>query len=147
MSEQDSLFKQPGTTEQTAAASGTSPTPFSSAMSRDDLAAQLKASQRSVSNLLILLLVVSGTLSIFLLQEVRYDRADLAALKGQEEQLQQARQLIDNYNQQTVPAMQNFLKQLASYAEAHPDVMPILMKYGLARPGNPQSAAPAGQRP
>ena len=146
MSQQDSLFQEPGAAGPAAANTSDSTTPFSGGPSRaDDPAAQLRAAQRSVSNLLILLLVVSGTLSIFLLQQVRYDRADLAGMNAQEEQLQQARQVIANYNQQTIPAVRAFLKQLGDYAQAHPDVMPILLKYGLAAPSAPQGSAPAAQ--
>ena len=139
MSQQDSLFQEPG------APAAASPQPVAGGFSRgDDLSAQLKAAQRTLSNLLILLLIVSGTFSIFLLQQVRHDRADLQGLKSQREQLEQAHQVIANYNQQTVPAVRQFLQQLSAYAQSHPDVIPILMKYGLAEPSATPAGAPAG---
>ena len=144
MSQQDSLFQEPGTGSQPSTTSAGAATPFSATQpGTSDLGAQLKGAQRQVSNLLVLLLLVSGTLSIYLFQEVRYDRANLATLAAQQQQLPQARQLIANYNQNSVPAMQKFIKQLGEYAQTHPDVLPILAKYGLVR----QNAAPSGTAP
>lgn len=142
MSQQDSLFQEP------APVTSQGRTPFSnSALHQDDLTAQWKTVQRNLSNVLILLLVVSGTFSIYLLQEVRYDRANLAGMNVQDQQLQQARQVIANYNQHTVPTVTQFLHQLTDYARAHPDVMPILLKYGLVQRGNPQAEGPPAQQP
>jgi hypothetical protein len=136
MSPQDSLFQEPGASKAPPAS------PFSSADPQNaDVTSQLKTAQRQLSNVLLLLLVVSGTFSIYMFQEVRYDRADLGNLQPQVRQLQQAQQVIANYNQVTVPAMTNFLNQLGVYAKAHPDVMPILVKHGLAQPSAPPAAS------
>jgi hypothetical protein len=146
MSQQDSLFQEPGATGPVAASTNASAQPIPGGSTRgDDLSRELKAAQRTVFNLLILLLVVSGTLSIFLLQQVRHDRADLTGLRLQEQQLEQAHQAIANYNEQTVPAVRQFLQQLSSYAQAHPDVIPILMKYGLTESSATPAGAAAGQ--
>jgi len=146
MNQQESLFQEPGTTDPSVTGTKDTSTPFSGATHRgEDFATQLKAAQRGVSNLLILLLVVSGTLSILLLQEVRHDRADLAALKPQQRQMKQAQQLIADYNEKTVPAIRNFLDELGNYAQAHPSVMPILLKYGLAKPSTTPASAPGSQ--
>ena len=145
MSDQNSLFQEPAGGKPAGASSEAPATPFSERRpAAPDLAAELKATQRQLSNLMIVLLVVSGTLAIFLLQEVRYAKADFANLQSQSEQLDQARQIIANYNQKSVPAMQGFLSQLGEYSKAHPDVLPILAKYGLVR-RNPEGpgAAPA----
>jgi hypothetical protein len=134
MSEQDSLFKQPG--DETTSA-GT-PTPFSRpAGTESDLAEQLRMAQRQLSNLmvvlLVFLLVVSGTLAIFLWQQVRYAKADLVTLQVQSQQLDQAKQIIAEYNSKSVPAMQKFINDLGQYAGSHPDVLPIMAKYGLVQ--------------
>jgi len=117
--------------------------------SREEMVAQLRTAQRNVSNLLIMLLVVSGTLCMFLVQQVRYDRADLNGLRAQDQQVLQARQIIADYNQRTIPAVQSFLKQLGEYSKAHPDVLPIMLKYGLVQPKvpEPETPTPTGQKP
>jgi len=133
MSDQDSLFKEPGAGAPADAAPG-KPTPFSSPEPADaDLAAELKTTQRQLANLMIVLLVVSGTLAIYLFQQVRYVKADMAALQAQSQQLIQAKQVIASYNQNNVPAMQKFLEQVGEYSKTHPDVLPILAKYGLVQ--------------
>jgi hypothetical protein len=142
MSEQDSLFKEPGMNDQPNTTPEGAPTPFSARGSNDsDLAQQLRTTQRQLSNLMLVLLVVSGTLAIFLLQQVRYARADVGSLQAQAQQIEQARQMIADYNANNVPAMKNFIQQLGEYATTHPDVLPVLAKYGLAtRRPNPAPA-------
>lgn len=135
MSQQDSLFRDPGARSQPSTPASGSSTPSAAGQSREsDLAAELKVAKRQISNLLIMLLVVSGTFTIYLLQQVRYDRANLKVLAAQEAQLPQARQIIANYNTNRVPAIQNFLEQLQEYGQTHPDILPLLAKYGLLRP-------------
>lgn len=126
MNDQDSLFKDP------AAPATPAPAPA-------DLSSELRATRRDLSNVLLMMLVISGTFMFHLLQQVRYDRADLVGLRVQELQLPQARQLISEYNQRSVPAMRSFMQQLTNYARANPDVMPVLKKYGL----NPAGTTPA----
>jgi hypothetical protein len=50
---------------------------------------------------------------------------------------------IQQYNTNTVPQVQRFLKELARYAEQRPDLVPILARYGLV----PRSEAPPGALP
>lgn len=146
MSQQDSLFKEPAPGREATAAR--SSTPFSASQPSDsDVAAQLKTAQRQVSNLLVMLLVVSGTFSIYLFQEVRYDRANLAVLAPQAQQQAQANELIATYNQKSVPAMQNFFTQLGEYSKTHPDVLPILAKYGLVQQKPQAAGVPPAQTP
>lgn len=144
MSPQDSLFQNQGNRSQPSPSPSGSSTPFAAGQAREsDLQAELKVAKRQISNLLIMLLVVSGTLTIYLLQQVRYDRANLALLANQEARLPEARQIISDYNQKRVPAMQNFLEQLQEYGKTHPDILPLLAKYGLVRPDpSPSETAP-----
>jgi hypothetical protein len=130
MSDQDSLFKEPN--EETPAAGASTPG-AGPAAGESDLAGQLRMAQRQLSNLMVVLLVVSGTLAIFLWQQVRYAKADLVTLQVQSQQLEQARQIIADYNSKSVPAMQKFLNDLGQYAGSHPDVLPIMAKYGLVQ--------------
>ncbi len=139
MSQQESLFQDPASTPERAVS------PFAAKPSETpDLAAQLKAAQRQLSNVMVLLLVVSGTLTVLLLQQVRYAHADIASLRGPAQQLDQARQVIAAYNQKTVPAVQQFLDKLQDYAKTHPDVLPILAKYGMVQRNPSSGSAPAG---
>ena len=150
MSQQDSPFQEPGSGPQPAAPSPGPKTagPFSARPTGENhLAAQLKAAQRQITNLLILLLVVSGTFSIFLWQQVHHDRLNLDMLAQQERQMAQAQQVIDNYNDQAVPAMSRFFQQLNEYAKSHPDVLPILMKYGLLQEKPEASGAAPKPKP
>ena len=148
MSQQDTLFQDPGARSQPSTPASGSSTPSAAGQSREsDLAAELKVARRQISNLLIMLLVVSGTLTIYLLQEVRYDRANLNVLAAQEARLPQARQIITDYNQNRVPAVQSFLEQLQEYGKTHPDILPLLAKYGLVRPAPLPSDAPPEENP
>lgn len=144
MSQQDSLFHEPAAgAPQSAGTAGTT-TPFSAPPSHEDrLTAELKAARRQIVNLFILLLALSGTFSIYLLQQVRHERAALNALVAQEAQLAQARQIIANYNTQSAPAIKDFMNRLAEYAKTDPDVLPVLGKYGLVS----RRPAPAGSAP
>lgn len=105
----------------------------------------LRALQRQINTLLILLLVISGTFTVYLYQKVRHARRDLVALRPQ------AQKVIVGYQQQTEPAMQDFLTKLKAFAQENPDIVPYLEKYGLVeRPATgavQPDAAPAGQVP
>ena len=136
MSQQDSLFNEPGPKPQPRATS-TSPGPTSLATGTDDMAAVVKALQSQVATLLVLLLIVSGTMTIYLFRQVSHVRKDLEATRPR------AQQMIDEYNQRTAPAIQRFTAELGKYAETHPDVLPILARYGLVR----QNEASTGVMP
>ncbi|MCU0771796.1 MAG: hypothetical protein MUE94_08530 [Verrucomicrobia bacterium] len=147
MSQQESLFQEPGAAGQPASAADRPAGPFSVKPSAEpDPAASLRAAERQVSNLLILLLVISGTLTIYLLQQVRYARADMAAIQLQAQQLEEARQVINAYNEKNVPVMRQFIEQLGEYSKTHPDVLPILAKYGLVQRA-PSPGSPPAQKP
>lgn len=90
--------------------------------------------------LLVSLLVVSGTLTIFLYRQASIARKDLDALKPQAEQL--IKGFADNQNQIVA-----FVNQLVAYGQTHPDFRPVLAKYGIEpRPGIP-AGAPVGAVP
>jgi len=92
---------------------------------------QIAALQRQVFTLLLALIVVSGTLTVYLFQQATIARHDIAGLKPQ------ATKVIDTYNQNRAE-IQSFVQQLAAFGKTHPDFQPILKKYGITE----QPAAP-----
>jgi hypothetical protein len=105
-----------------------------------DLAAQVAALQRQVFTLLMALIVVSGTLTVYLYWQNHVTRKDLTAIRPL------AEQTISTFNRDR-PAMELFLKQLVAYGQAHPDFQPVLKKYGAAlTPAKPATTPPAAPK-
>jgi len=102
--------------------------------------AQLQEKYDSLRNLmgsvLVLLLLVSGTFNIFLWRQVRYVRRDLDGIRPQ------AMQVINDYQTNSGPTMDNFIKQITEYGRTHPDFAPIMSKYGL-KPATVPGSGPA----
>jgi phospholipase/lecithinase/hemolysin len=109
----------------------------------DDVKQQCAALQRQVTTLLLALVIVSGTLTVFLYIQARHARADLAAVK------QPAAQIIQAFNRQDKSNIDSFVIRLAEYGRTHPDFVPILNKYKIAVPAVPvtTSAPPATVAP
>jgi hypothetical protein len=107
-----------------------------------ELAGRVAALQRQVFTLLLALIVVSGTLTIYLYHQASVTRKDVSAIRPQ------ADKIISVFNQNRA-AMQAFVGQLAIYGQTHPDFQPILKKYGIVpppvtnAPAKPAAAAPA----
>jgi type II secretory pathway component PulF len=81
-------------------------------------------------SLLIALIVVSGTLTVFMFRQT--------SVAGKE--LEQGRQLEKVLNQNEA-AIASFVNKLVAYGEKHPDFVPVLKKYGIApMPGVPAAA-------
>jgi len=105
-----------------------------------DVQEQLDALRHLVVSVLILLLVVSGTLTIFMLRQWRTVSKELDAVRPQ------AAKMIEDYQKNRGPATDDFLKKIAEYGQTHPDFMPYLKKYGIspsATTGAPPAAAVA----
>ncbi len=90
-----------------------------------DLSDQIAALRRQTFTLLLALIIVSGTLTVFLYRQASLTRKDIAAIKPQ------ATQIIQAYAQNG-QNIQNFVKQLEIFGTTHPDFRPILQKYGIA---------------
>jgi len=90
----------------------------------EDLKQQCAGLQRQITTLFLALVVVSGTLSVFLWRQAHYTRIDLNAMK------QPAAQIIAAFNQEK-PNMDQFLARLGDYGRTHPDFVPILNKYKI----------------
>jgi hypothetical protein len=95
----------------------------------DDINSQIAALQRQVFVLLVALVVVSGTLTIFLYRQASLAGKDITAIKPQ------AQQVVGLFNQNQ-QLMAKFAEQLVEYGKTHPDFRPVLVKYNLvAQPG------------
>ena len=100
------------------------------------LQAQFEDLHHLVVSLLILVVVVSGTLSVFLLRQWRTTSKDLAAIRPG------ATQFISDYHKVGQQRMDAFLEKLKDYGRTHPDFVPILTRYGLSS-NVPPGLAPA----
>src|ERR1017187_6066057 len=105
-----------------------------------DLQAQYEALRHLVVSILVLLVVISGTLNIYLLRQWRTTSKDLAGIRPQ------AAQMIAEYQRVSAPLMTDFVKKITEYGRTHPDFAPILTKYGL-KPGGPTGTVPATPTP
>ncbi len=95
------------------------------------LSDQIDALRRQLFTLLLALIIVSGTLTVFLYRQATLTRRDIAAIKPQ------AAQVIQVFNQNRAN-IQAFVQQLAAYGQAHPDFQQqVLKKYGIT----PQTVA------
>ena len=108
-----------------------------------ELMDQIVALRHQVFTLLLALVVVSGTLTVYLYRQASITGKDVVAVKPQ------ATKIIQEFSHNRV-GMENFVKQLTAYGNTHPDFQPILRKYGIV----PQSAitpaapaAPAAPKP
>ena len=108
---------------------------------QNDLLDQVVALRHQVFTLLLALVVVSGTLTVFLYRQASLAGKDLKAIKPQ------ASAMIEAFNAKK-PTMEAFVKQLTAYGVTHPDFQPILRKYGIVQqtqPG-PTPIAPAAPK-
>jgi hypothetical protein len=95
--------------------------------SNSGLADQVAALQRQVFLLLLALIVVSGSLIVYLwFQSHEIDEA-ITVTQAQ----------VQSYDKK-LPAIKNFVGELVSYGNAHPEFRPVLVKYGIET-----NAAPA----
>jgi hypothetical protein len=105
-----------------------SPTPE---LDHSPLQAEVDSLRQLMVSVLILLIVISGTLNIFLLRQWRSTQTEVKGLRA----------MVDEYNRVNGPAISSFAARLNEFERTHPNLSPILDKYGL-RP-SPTSAPPA----
>jgi hypothetical protein len=90
-----------------------------------EISDQVAALRRQVFILLLALVIVSGTVTVFLYRQAALTRRDIAAIKPQ------AAQVIQAFNQNH-SAIIGFVQHLAAYGQAHPDFQQqVLKKYGI----------------
>ena len=92
-----------------------------------DSNSEISALKRQVFTLLVALVVVSGTLTVYLYRQASITGKDITAIQPQ------AQQLIGAFNQNQ-SLMIGFVNQLVVYGQAHPDFRPVLLKYGIQPP-------------
>ncbi|HLH54185.1 MAG TPA: hypothetical protein VKY92_11285 [Verrucomicrobiae bacterium] len=105
-----------------------------------DLQRECESLRQSVSSLMLVLILVSGTLSVYLWRQVRVTKGELQALAPQA--AQQLKEYTNAYS-----LTQDFGRKLAEYGRTHPDFGPIMLKYNLnnllQKPGEAAPASPA----
>jgi hypothetical protein len=99
--------------------------PTASPSELTELQAQCLWLRKQLQTVLILMIIVSGTLCLYMWRQVRYTGADLRGIRPQ------AEQVITEYNKISGPSMDNFVRNIAAYGQTHPDFAPIMAKYGL----------------
>jgi hypothetical protein len=102
----------------------------------NDLQAQCQWLRRQIQTILILLILVSATFTLFLWRQVRYAGMDLT----------QIRPVIEEYNKTLGPQMDDFARKLAEYGRQHPDFNAIYTKYGLSQVNQAPAAIPASKK-
>jgi hypothetical protein len=107
-----------------------------SGLDTPDLREQVESLRHLVGSMLILLVVVSGTLTIFLLREMKNISTQLDAYRPG------ATNMIALYQKQQGPAMDDFINKLRQYGQTHKDFDIILTKWNL-KGGVPTGAPPA----
>ena len=97
---------------------------------------EIAALKNQVFTLLVALIVVSGTLTVYLYRQVSMAGKDLA----------QGQQLSEVLNKNEA-AVSTFVTKLMAYGEKHPDFVPLLKKYGIAPgAGVPAAGAPTAPK-
>ena len=100
-----------------------------------ELTDQIAALRRQITTLLLALIVVSGTLTVYLLYQSHIAGKEIDAIRPQ------AMQMLRVFNQTSL-VVEKLLPQMVVYGQAHPDFQPILKKYGIPLT-NPVATNPA----
>ena len=112
-----------------------------------DLQMEVDSLRHFVLSVLILLIVISGTLNVYLLYQFKSVGKDLNSVRPLVENLR------NSYYRGDGPAIERFVKDCMEYGKTHPEFGPYLDKYGLRPPpGAPSpvigpAAAPPGTPP
>lgn len=110
----------------------TEPKSISSPVPDDSLRDQVQALQHLVISLLILVVIISGTLSIFLLRQWRLTSKEVAGINN----------MITEFNKDRGAKNEALISKLTEFGRTHPDFVPILAHYGI-NPANATGAAPS----
>jgi hypothetical protein len=90
----------------------------------DELTNQIASLRCQVTSLLLALIVVSGTLTVFLWYQSRVTEKGIDAVKPEAIR-------VTRIFEQNRPALDKLVRQLVVYGQSHPDFQPILKKYGI----------------
>ncbi len=98
-----------------------------------NLASRVEALRQNLVSALILMIVVSGTFTIYLYRQWNATRYDVNNM----------RMVVDEYTKTNLPAVREFVNRLNDYSKTHADLVPILAKYGVNNPTGSASMTPA----
>ena len=98
--------------------------PSASSYELGQLQGECDSLRRLVGTLLILLVIVSGTLSIFLFRQYTLIHQEVDGFRRQYEE-------ASRRYQQIKPKMDDFERRVTDYARTHPDFAPIAATYGI----------------
>ena len=101
--------------------SGNNPVPLSGGPSASGLEEQLRSLQSLLSVILVSMIVVSGSVLVYLSVQKR----------GVNRQIAEAQRAIDDYEKVRGNIYIRFVSSLQDYAKSHPDLNPLLEKYGF----------------
>jgi hypothetical protein len=103
------------------------------------LQAEVDSLRHLVVSIVVLLIVVSGTLNVFLLRQWRTSQTEAKGLRA----------IVDEYNKTSVPQITNFVAKLTEFGQTHTNFSYILEKYNLkpATTAATSSPPPAATRP
>jgi hypothetical protein len=105
-----------------------------------DLQAQFDSLRQLVVSVLVLLIVISGTFTIYLLRQYRSTNADLALVEPQ------VKAEMSQYTRAKA-VMDEFVQKIGEYGRSHPDFAPVLSKYGINKNVSPAPvSAPAPKK-
>jgi type II secretory pathway component PulF len=105
-------------------------------MSFENTNSEIAALKNQVFTLLVALIVVSGTLTVYLYRQASMAGKDLA--QGQQ---------LGTVLSQNEAAVSGFVTKLVAYGERHPDFVPVLKKYGISPVKGVPATAPATSLP
>ena len=74
---------------------------------------------------LVAMLILSGSLAVFLIRQVIFVRRDLEGVRPQVERM------VATFHQVEEPQINSFVTNLLNFARTHPDFNPILAKYQI----------------
>lgn len=93
----------------------------------NDLNPEIAALRTQVFTLLVALIIVSGTVTVYLYRQASTLRKDIDSIAPQ------AHQIITAF-EKNQPLMVNFVNSLVAYGQTHPEFRPVLLKYGITPP-------------
>lgn len=112
-----------------------------SAAGSSSLREQLESLQKVMQLVLIAVLVIGGCLTVFLWRQQR----------EMSKQIDRWEPAVKQYDTILLPLVNKLVPNLTNYARTHPDLNPILEKYGMhqagSTPGMMPAGAPAGAKP
>jgi uncharacterized protein HemX len=98
----------------------------------DNSQSDIAALKNQVFTLLVALIVLTGTFTVYLYRQVSLTNKDIAQANQMSARLSQNQQVIET-----------FVGQLVGYSQRHPEFQPVLKKYGIVpNPNSPVPAAP-----